>query len=181
MTGTTLPSERIEGRILLVRGKKVLLDRDLAVLYGVELRSLNQAVKRNLARFPNDFIFQLSQDDVDILKSQIVISRSSWGGSRTLPFAFTEQGVAMLSSVLKSERAIMVNVQIIRTFSKLREMVANSEFLRLKLEAMEKRYDGQFSVVFDALRKLFSTETDEPPTIGFKIDGRVNLKGTATK
>jgi len=172
MTGTILPSERIEGRILLIRGKKVLLDRDLAVLYGVELRALNQAVKRNLARFPNDFMFQLSQEDVDILKSQIVISSSSWGGARSFPFAFTEQGVAMLSSVLKSERAIMVNVQIIRTFTQLREMVANSEFLRLKLEAMEKRYDGQFSVVFDALRKLFSTEVDEPPTIGFKIEGK---------
>jgi len=171
MTGTMLPDERIEGRILLIRGKKVLLDRDLAVLYGVETRSLNQAVRRNIARFPEDFMFQLTQEEGESLTSQIVMSNGR-GGQRRPSYVFTEQGVAMLSSVLKSERAIMVNVQIIRTFSKLREMVANSEFLRLKLEAMEKRYDGQFSVVFDALRKLLSTEGEEPPTIGFKIDGK---------
>lgn len=169
----TLPEERIEGRILLIRGKKALLDRDLAVLYGVETKVLNQAVRRNIARFPEDFMFQLTLEEVESLRSQIVTSKIGRGGQRYAPVAFTEQGVAMLSSVLKSERAIMVNVQIIRTFSKLREMVANSEFLRLKLEAMEKRYDGQFSVVFDALRKLLSTEVDEPPTIGFKIDGKI--------
>jgi hypothetical protein len=172
MSTPYIPTERIEGRIFLLRGKKVIFDKDLALLYGVETKVLKQAVRRNLARFPDDFMFKLSSVEQKDLRSQFVTSNVGRGGDRYVPLAFTEQGVAMLSSVLKSERAVMVNVQIIRTFSKLREMVANSELLRLKLEAMEKRYDGQFSVVFDALRKLLVTEADEPPTIGFKTEGK---------
>ncbi|MFA6161279.1 MAG: ORF6N domain-containing protein [Patescibacteria group bacterium] len=167
-----VPVERIEGRIYLIRGKKVLLDRDLAELYDVSTKTLNQAVKRNIKRFPEDFMFQLNKEELELylaqnLRSQIVTS--SWGGARYLPIAFTEQGVAMLSSVLHSERAIMVNIQIMRTFTKLREMIASHEELRMKLEAMEKRYDEQFSIVFDALRKMLDEDEKPNSQIGFRI------------
>ena len=134
-----------------------MLDSDLAELYGVETKVLNQAVKRNSERFPDDFMFQLSAEEFSILKSQSVTS-SSWGGRRTPPYVFTEQGVAMLSSVLRSERAVDVNIQIMRTFVKLREMLATHKDLARKINAMEKKYDQQFQVVFDAIRKLL-----EPP------------------
>ena len=146
-----IPAHRIEKSILLIRDQKVMLDRDLAELYGVETRVLVQAVKRNLKRFPNDFMFQLTKKEFDNLRSQFVIS-SSWGGRRTPPYAFTEQGVAMLSSVLKSDRAIDVNVEIMRTFVRLREMLASHKDLARKLAALEKKYgehDEKINAIFD--------------------------------
>ncbi|QQR60998.1 ORF6N domain-containing protein [Candidatus Uhrbacteria bacterium] len=170
MDTTIVPFERIEGRIFLIRGKKVMLDRDLAELYGVETKVLNQAVKRNLERFPEDFMFNLSEVELKNWKSQFVTSNRERMGLRKLPLVFTEQGVAMLSSVLKSERAVMVNIQIIRTFTKLREMISENDHLRRKLEVLEKQYDEQFKMVFDALRRLLETDDSPKPEIGFRED-----------
>jgi hypothetical protein len=148
-------AERIESRIYMLRGHKVMLSTDLADLYEVEPRALVQAVKRNIERFPEDFMFQLSREEFDNLKSQTVIS--SWGGlRRATPYAFTEQGVAMLSSVLRSKRAVMVNVEIMRAFVRLRQMLAAHADLARKLASLEKKYDAQFKVVFDAIRELMT-------------------------
>jgi hypothetical protein len=166
-----IPIERIERSILLIRGQKVMLSTDLAELYQVEARVLVQAVKRNIARFPQDFMFQLTEEEFSNLKSQIVIS--SWGGlRRAAPYAFTEQGVAMLSSVLRSKRAIQVNIEIMRTFVRLRRMLASHAELARKLEALEKRYDAQFKIVFDAIRQLMAPPEPEPPKkrIGFLVE-----------
>ncbi len=147
--------ERIETHIFLIRGQKVLLSPHLAELYGVEPRVLVQAVKRNIERFPKDFMFQLSDEECANLKSQFVIS--SWGGSRrAAPYAFTEQGVAMLSSVLRSKRAVQVNIEIMRAFVRLRRMLASNEELSRKLDALEQKYDAQFKAVFDAIRELMA-------------------------
>jgi len=146
-----------------------MLDHDLANLYKVPTRVLVQAVKRNLKRFPEDFMFQLSIQEVKNLKSQIVTS--SWGGRRKLPYAFTEQGVAMISSVLRSKNAIEVNIQIMRTFVQLRNLIASNAELSLRLDDLERRYDGQFKVVFDAIRQIMNPSV--PPskrTIGFGRD-----------
>ncbi len=164
---TILPKERIDRCIYLVRGQKVLLSHDLAMLYDVEHRTLNQAVRRNISRFPADFMFQLSMEEVSILKSQIVIS--SWGGARSRPYAFTEQGVAMLSSVLNSERAVQVNIEIMRAFVRLREFLTTHSELKGKLESLEKKYDQQFKVVFDAIRELMKPPSKSTRRIGFKI------------
>jgi len=162
-----IPTERIEKRILLLRGQKVMLSTDLAELYEVEPRILVQAVKRNRERFPENFMFQLNLQEVRNLKSQFVIS--SWGGKRFLPYAFTEQGVAMLSSVLNSKRAVQVNIEIMRAFVKLRELLASHKDLALKLAEMEKKYDSQFKVVFDAIRELMTPIEPPPkPRIGFR-------------
>lgn len=159
-----LPLERVEQKILLLRGHKVLLDADLAALYGVETRALVQAVKRNIARFPEDFMFQLSQEELDNWRSQFVISNpSAKMGLRQPPYAFTEQGVAMLSSVLRSQRAVAVNIQIMRTFVRLRKILSTHKDLARKLDDLEKQYDHQFAIVFDAIRKLM-----EPPPAGKK-------------
>jgi len=155
--------------IYLLRSHKVMLDHDLANLYKVPTRVLVQAVKRNLKRFPEDFMFQLSIQEVKNLKSQIVTS--SWGGRRKLPYAFTEQGVAMISSVLRSKNAIEVNIQIMRTFVQLRNLIASNAELSLRLDDLERRYDGQFKVVFDAIRQIMNPSV--PPskrTIGFGRD-----------
>jgi hypothetical protein len=162
--------ERIEGLILLIRGEKVILDRDLAVLYGVEPKVLIQAVKRNLRRFPSDFMFQLNRDELTILRSQIVTS-SLWGGRRHLPYAFTEQGVAMLSSVLRSTQAVQVNIEIMRAFVRLRRMLASHAELARKLDALEEKYDAQFRVVFDAIRELMRPPDPDTRRIGFMRDG----------
>ena len=166
-------SKLIEERILLVRGQKVMLDRDLAELYGVETKILNQAVKRNAVRFPTDFMFQLSQEEAGALRFQFGTSRSRFsggtarGGRRYLPYAFTEQGVAMLSGVLNSERAIHVNIEIMRAFVRLRQLLlANAELAR-KLEALERKYDAQFKVVFDAIRELMAPPAKPKRPIGF--------------
>ena len=160
-----IPSERIENKILFIREKKVILDRDLAELYKVLTKRLNEQVKRNIQRFPKDFMFQLTKEELEILKSQI--ATSSWGGRRKFPMAFTEQGVAMLSSVLNSERAIMVNIQIIRTFTKLREILLTHEDIKKKIELMEKKYDQQFKVVFEAIRHLLEPSSKPQKHIGF--------------
>jgi len=142
-----------------VRGERVLFDADLATLYGVETRTLNQAVARNRERFPLDFMFRVTAEEWTILRSQIVISSSSgWGGVRYLPYAFTEQGVAMLSSVLRSSRAVEVNIAIMRTFVQLRRLMDSNRQLARKIEAMEKKYDEQFAVVFDAIKRLIAED-----------------------
>ena len=150
----SVPTERIEWSILLIRGQKVMLDRDLAELYGVETRVLNQAVRRNIRRFPPDFMFQLSPEEFTKWRSQIVMSKRERMGLRRRPFAFTEQGVAMLSSVLNSDRAIDVNIAIMRAFVRLRELMATHKELARKIEELERRYDAQFRAVFDTIGEL---------------------------
>lgn len=158
LTNTDLTrSERIENAIYLIRGEKVMLDRDLALLYEVETKVLNRAVKRNLQRFPSDFMFQLTADEAFVLRCQIGTSNEGRGGRRYLPYVFTEQGVAMLSSVLNSERAILVNIEIMRAFVKLRQLLASNAELSHRLEELEGKYDKQFKVVFDAIRHLMTT------------------------
>jgi len=164
-----IPNERIVGRIFLIRGKKVMIDRDLAELYGVDTRTLNQAVKRNIERFPDDFMFQLNKDEFDIWVSQIVISNSAKKGLRIRPLAFTEQGVAMLSSVLRSSRAIQVNIQIIRAFTRLKELAANNQLIWDKIEAMEAKYDKDLGEIFEVLRHLLVQEEKPREEIGFKL------------
>ena len=192
-----VPSEVIERRILLLRGRKVMLDRHLAELYAVPTKRLNEAVKRNAARFPKDFMFQLTAEETEALRSQFAtstgeaedlrsqfatsseeadrqdspafVSSGGHGGRRYMPYVFTEQGVAMLSSVLKSDRAIVVNIAIMRTFVRLRQMLAAHRELARRLAAMEQNYDQRFKVVFDILRQL----TEPPPApprrpIGFR-------------
>lgn len=153
-----VPIELVERRILFVRGHKVMLDTHLAGLYGVPTFRLNEAVKRNRRRFPEDFMFRLTRGEACSLTSQLAMSNPGRGGRRTLPYAFTEQGVAMLSTVLKSERAIAVNIAIMRAFVRLRQLLATHRDLAQKLDAMEKKYDKQFQAGFDILRQLM-----EPP------------------
>ena len=162
------PRERIEQTILVIRGHNVMLDGDLAQLYGVTVGRLNEAVKRNEDRFPSDFMFQLTRAEFENLKSQIAISSSKWGGRRHAPYVFTEQGVAMLSSVLRSKRAIEVNIAIMRTFVRLREMISSNKALARRLSDLEKKYDGQFRVVFEAIRELMAEPTPKSRRIGFK-------------
>jgi hypothetical protein len=172
-----LPRERIERSILLIRGHKVILDADLAELYGVETRALLQAVSRNQKRFPEDFMFQMSKKEYELLRSQIVISKKGRGGRRYLPYVFTEQGVAMLSSVLRSERAVQVNIEIMRAFVRLRRMLASNEDLARKLAALEKKYDSQFRVVFDAIRELMAPPEPNKRKIGFLVKERAARYG----
>jgi hypothetical protein len=149
----------IERRILALRGQRVLLDSDLAVLYSVETKTLVRAVKRNLDRFPADFMFQLNATETENLRYQF--GTSSWGGRRHLPYVFTEQGIAMLSSVLRSKQAIRVNIEIMRAFVRLRQLLASNTELARKLASLEKKYDAQFKTVFDAIRQLM-TPPDPP-------------------
>jgi len=168
MTPIIPKPENLAKLVFLIRGEKVLLDTDLADLYGVEARVLNQSVARNRNRFPDDFMFQLTAEEWTALRSQIVMSNAR-GGRRTLPYAFTEQGVAMLSSVLRSQRAVEVNIAIMRTFVQLRRLMDSNRDLRMRIEAMETRYDEQFSQVFDAIKQLIAedkTRKAKPP-IGF--------------
>jgi len=184
MDSDLIPQEAIHSKILFIRDKKVMLDRDLAILYKVETRALTQAVKRNIERFPEDFMFQLTKQEVRNLMSQFVTSssdsNSSWGGTRKLPYAFTEQGVSMLSSVLKSKQAIQVNIQIMRTFTKMREMFLNYQEIKEKIEDMERKYDHQFKINSYLFEEIFQdiktiNKLLEPPTepkrkMGFKIE-----------
>lgn len=160
-----VPQYQIENKILFIRGKKVMLDENLAMLYGVETKQLKRQVRRNIERFPDDFMFQLTKDQFENLRCQFGTSR--WGGQRYLPYAFTENGVAMLSSVLNSKKAIQVNIQIMRTFTKIREMLATHKELRLKIEEMEKKYDSQFVTVFSAIKQLLSAPEKPVKKIGF--------------
>jgi len=160
-----VPVERIERSILLIRGQKVMLDRDLAQLYGVETRALNQAVRRNINRFPEDFMFRLTREE--IMRISQFVTSSDHPAVKTLRFsksvmAFTEHGVAMLSSVLNSPRAVQVNIQIMRTFAKLREIISRHKDLARRLDELEKKYDAQFKIVFDAIRQLMAPPEPEP-------------------
>lgn len=169
-----IPTERIVRAIVVIRGHKVMLDGDLAMLYGVVTGALNQAVRRNRERFPADFMFQLTAAEAARLKSQIVISNGR-GGRRSRPYAFTEQGVAMLSTVLRSPRAIAVNIEILRAFVAMRQMLGSHADLARKVDALEEKYDAQFKGVFDAIRELMTPPTSPQRKIGFgkdtKIDG----------
>ncbi len=162
--------QHVERRILLIRGHKVMLDADLAELYGVQTKNLNKAVKRNLERFPEGFMFQITDKEYPNLRFQIGTSSSGYGGRRYLPMAFTEQGVAMLSSVLRSKRAIQVNIAIMKTFVKIRELLGTHRDLANKLEALERKYekhDTQFKLVFDAIRELIAPPRAPRRRIGF--------------
>jgi len=178
-----IPSEIIEKKIFFLRGQKVMLSSDLAELYQVEPRALIQAVKRNMDRFPEDFMFQLTRDELSLLKSHSLISNDSRAtASRSqivilkrglnikyLPYAFSEQGVAMLSSVLRSKRAVLVNVEIMRSFVRLRQMLATNVNLERRLNELERKYDSQFKVVFDAIRQLMASPEKQPKKIGFQL------------
>ena len=165
-----IPVERIEKSILLIRGQKVILDRDLASLYGVETKQLKRAVRRNINRFPKDFMFELNQEEFKILRSQF--DTSSWGGTRYRPMAFTEQGVAMLSSVLNSERAIEVNIAIMRVFVKIRQILATHKELAQKLLELEEQlhnHDHQIEAIFEAIYQLISPQERSGKKIGFEV------------
>ena len=178
---TLISIEKVESKIYLIRGKKIIFDRDLAKLYDVKPIALRQQVKRNIERFPEDFMFQLTGKEVESLVSQNVIpSKQALGGY--FPYAFTEQGVAMLSSILRSKRAVVVNIQIMRTFTKLREMLESNKDLRRKVEEMENNYDAQFKAVFEAIKKLIEPEVKPKRKIGFyvadeEIKNMKNFKG----
>ena len=179
-----VPDENIMGKIYYIRGEKVMFDRDLANLYGVETGALNQAMKRNMKRFPEDFMFKLTKEEASNWKSQLVTSNyerslisqtviSKRGGTRHFPYVFTEQGVAMLSSVLKSERAIEVNIQIMRMFIRTREFLASNSELRAKVEILEKKYDNKFKIVFDAIKSIIEMKKEDIKStgrIGFKVE-----------
>ncbi len=169
---SVVPQQKIEGTIFMVRGQKVMLSTHLAELYDVEPKVLMQAVKRNIDRFPEDFMFQLSVSEFENLKSQIVTS--SWGGMRrSRPYAFTEQGVAMLSSVLRSKRSVQVNIEIMRVFVRLREMLATHKELASKFEKLEKRldvHDHKFQLVFEAIKALMKEEEKPKRRIGFQVE-----------
>lgn len=176
---SVIPADVIESRILFLRNKKVMLDSDLAELYGVETSNLNKAVKRNMDRFPEDFMFQLTKDESDALTFQTGMSKTQGrGGRRYLPYAFTEQGVAMLSSVLRSKRAVQVNIAIMRAFVKLREMIASHKDLARKLEELEKQYDAQFQVVFEAIHSLMEPSNSPRNKIGFRLKEGMPPYGT---
>src|SRR5215831_8321037 len=161
-----MPHERIEKTILTIRDQRVMMDADLARLYGVTTKALNQAVKRNLARSPSDFMFQLRNEEAAALRSQIVTSKRR-GGRQYRPYVFTEQGVAMLSTVLRSERAIQVNIAIMRAFVRLRELISSNRVLARRLAELEKKYDAQFRVVFEAIRELMAEPESKSRRIGF--------------
>ena len=164
-----IPVECIERSILLIRGHKVILDADLAALYGVETKQLIRAVKRNLPRFPDDFMIQLNEEESENLRFHFGTS-SQGGGRRYPPYAFTEQGVAMLSSVLRSKRAVRVNIEIMRAFVRLRQILASNKALAKRLDALERKYDAQFKVVFDAIREMMKPPESQKRPIGFLVE-----------
>jgi len=160
--------EVIVSKILIIKGKRVMLDKDLAGLYEVRTKNLNKAVKRNIERFPEDFMFQLTKEEVESLRFQIGTSKR--GGRRYSPYVFTQEGVAMLSSVLNSPRAVQVNIQIMRAFVKLRRMILTNVDLKRKVEEMESKYDKQFAIVFKAIKQLLEPSVKERKVIGFHVD-----------
>jgi len=178
---TLVPIELIASKIYLMRSVKVMLDRDLAELYGVETKVLKQAVRRNINRFPGDFMFEMTKTEFEDWRSQFVTSKSDKMGLRYKPMAFTEQGVAMLSSVLKSNRAIQVNIQIMRVFTQLRKMLSTHEDLKRKIESMEKKNDEQFQIVFEAIKQLLSEEDKPKKKIGFTVKEKLAVYGTKKK
>ncbi len=162
-----MPVERITTKIYLIRNIKVMLDRDLAELYQVETSQLKRAVRRHIDRFPKDFMFELTKDELENWRCQFGTSNRIKMGLRYMPMAFSEQGVAMLSSVLNSKRAIHVNIQIMRAFTQLRQMLSTNEDLKRKIEQMESKYDEQFGIVFEAIKQLIDTESEPRRKIGF--------------
>ena len=175
-TKALISADLIETKIFQIRGQKVMLSLHLSELYDVETKALIQAVKRNRERFPEDFMFQLTNQEFINLKSQIVTS--SWGGIRRAnPYAFTEQGVAMLSSVLNSKRAIQVNIQIMRAFTQLRQMLTTHKDLKKQIEAMEEKYDQQFQIVFEAIKQLLETDSKPRKQIGFTVKEKQRIYG----
>ena len=174
-----IPAQGIERSILLIRGQRVMLDRDLAQLYGVETRALNQAVRRNIDRFPEDFMFRLTREE--IMRISQFVTSSTHPAVKTLKFsksvmAFTEHGVAMLSSVLNSPRAVQVNIEIMRAFAKLREIITQHKDLARRLDELEQKYDAQFKVVFDAIRQLMTPSQPKRRPIGFRLAGKRETK-----
>jgi phage regulator Rha-like protein len=168
---TLIPVEVIEEKILLIRGEKVMLDSDLAKLYNVEVKYLKRQIRRNIDRFPSDFMFELSKEEYEFLRRQFgTLKRGEH--SKYPPFAFTEQGVAMLSSILRSKRAVQVNIEIMRTFVRLRKIIASHKDLARKLNDLEKRYDAQFRVVFDAIRQLMEPSEPERRKIWISRKGK---------
>jgi hypothetical protein len=166
-----IPAERIEKAILLLRGHKVILDADLAELYGVTTARLNEQVKRNRERFPDDFMFRLTRPEFDNLMSQFATSSSRWGGRRKLPLVFTEHGAVMAANVLNSRVAVAASIQVVRAFVRLREILASHKDLARKLEELEKKYDKKFQVVFEAIRQLMAAPPEPPKRhIGFARD-----------
>ena len=163
-----IPAERIESSIYSIRGERVMLDRDLAALYGVETKVLKQAVKRNIDRFPADFMFVLNTAEFRVWRSQFVTSKADRKGLRYAPMAFTEHGILMLSSVLNSKRAVNVNIEIMRAFVRLRQMLASNAELSRRLDELERKYDSQFKVVFDAVRSLMAPAPVKSKQIGFR-------------
>ncbi|MDA8142116.1 MAG: ORF6N domain-containing protein [Desulfobacteraceae bacterium] len=176
-----VPMEHITGRIYTIRGIRVILDRDLAALYQVETKVLKQAVKRNIERFPEDFMFELTSEELKNWRSQIVTSNADKMGLRYPPMAFTEQGVAMLSSVLRSPRAIQVNIQIMRAFTQLRRMLGGYKELKRKIEDMEQKYDQNFQIVFEAIKQLLEVEARPKKRIGFTGEKSQDISSTARR
>lgn len=177
-----VPIEVIEKKILLIGGQKVMLDSDLAALYGVTTKRLNEQVHRNLKRFPQDFMYQLSAEEFESIRSHFATIKIGRGAHRKyLPYVFTEQGIAMLSSVLNSDRAIEVNIQIMRAFVKLRELMTTHKDLARKLSELEKKYDGQFQIVFNAIRQIIEVEEKPRRKIGFIAKERKAVYRTAKK
>jgi hypothetical protein len=164
-----IPAERIEKSIYLIRGQKVILDKDLAAIYGVPTFRFNEAVKRNIERFPEDFMFQLTNEEADILISQNAMSKSGRGGRRTLPYAFTEHGAVMAANILKSATAVQMSVIVVRAFVKMREMLIEQRDLAKRLSDLEQKYDNQFKVVFDAIRALMTPPDKPKKKIGFEV------------
>ncbi|MBU0687575.1 MAG: ORF6N domain-containing protein [Candidatus Margulisbacteria bacterium] len=168
---TLMPMETIEKKIFLIRGKKVMLDRDLADLYKIETAQLKRQIKRNIDRFPSDFMFILNQQEVEMMVCQNGIpSKKHFGGAK--PYVFTEHGILMLSSVLNSKRAIQVNIQIMRIFNKLRQLLLRHEHLNKKIEELEQKYDKQFKIVFDALREIIMPPEKPKKKIGFIVNSK---------
>ena len=171
-TDNTNTEDIITSHIFTIRGVKVMIDRDLALLYGIETKRLNEQVRRNINRFPDDFMFQLNEDEFINLKSQFATSR--WGGTRKLPYAFTEHGVLMLSSVLNTERAIKVNIQIMRVYIRMRELMIAHKDILLKLDELEQKvssHDEQILLIFDYLKKLVAPETQTRKRVGYRVSG----------
>jgi len=180
-TGSVIPAERIQQCIYFSRKQKVMLDSDLAKLYGVTTKRFNEQVRRNMERFPSDFMFQLTDAEAERLRSQFATSKKGRGGRRYLPYAFTEQGVAMLSSVLRSKRAVEVNIAIMRTFVKLRAILADNAILRRKIESMERKYDEKFQQVFGLIKQMLTEEVKPKTSIGYHTEAQGHKQSTQKK
>ncbi|RZB32542.1 MAG: hypothetical protein SRB2_04234 [Desulfobacteraceae bacterium Eth-SRB2] len=178
---TLVPIELIASKIYLIRGIKVMLDRDLAELYGVETKRLKEQVRRNIERFPEDFMFELSKEELKNWRSQFATSNQDIMGLRIPPFAFTEHGILMLSSVLKSERAVQVNIQIMRTFTKLRQVLLDNKDLRRGLEELKLLTEERFQIVFETLDQLLTIESKPKKKIGYTVKEKQEAYGKETK